>query len=312
MDTKAIALQRTGKLGTYPSTRGQEAVFVGIGNAMAKKDIFVPYYRDMGTLIQRGVRLSQILLYWGGDERGNCFTPDSEDFPFSVPVGSQPLHAAGAAYAVKFHKEKRAVLTVCGDGATSQGDFYEAMNVAGIWKLPVVFVICNNQWAISVSRGAQTAAHTLAQKAIAAGIPGEQIDGNDIIAVQHRTMEALKQAREHGESRLLEMVCYRQHDHTTADDASRYEMKNIREEEWKREPVIRLRQYLEKKGIWSEQKEEALQTECAADVDEAVKEYLAVAPQPLESMFDYLYAELPQIYVEQRDMLKDVEKVVHG
>jgi pyruvate dehydrogenase E1 component alpha subunit len=125
-------------------------------------------------------------------------------------------------------------------------------------------------------------------------------------------MEALKQAREHGESRLLEMVCYRQHDHTTADDASRYEMKNIREEEWKREPVIRLRQYLEKKGIWSEQKEEALQTECAADVDEAVKEYLAVAPQPLESMFDYLYAELPQIYVEQRDMLKDVEKVVHG
>ena len=151
MDTKAIALQRTGKLGTYPSTRGQEAVFVGVGNALEKKDIFVPYYRDMGTLIQRGVKLSQILLYWGGDERGNCFS-DSEDFPFSVPVGSQPLHAAGAAFAVKYHKEKRAVLSMCGDGATSQGDFYEAMNVAGVWKLPVVFVVCNNQWAISVPR----------------------------------------------------------------------------------------------------------------------------------------------------------------
>ena len=312
MDTKAIALQRTGKLGTYPSTRGQEAVFVGIGHAMAKNDIFVPYYRDMGTLIQRGVRLSQILLYWGGDERGNSFNPESEDFPFSVPVGSQPLHAAGIAYALKYRKENRAVLTVCGDGATSQGDFYEAMNVSGIWKLPVVFVICNNQWAISVPRDAQTAAHTLAQKAIAAGIPGEQVDGNDVIAVQHRTVEALKLARENGEARLLEMVCYRQHDHTTADDASRYEMKTARELNWKHEPVARLRAYLEKQGMWSEKQEETLQAECAAEVDEAVKEYLAVTAQPLESMFDYLYAKLPKIYAEQRDMLKDVERVVHG
>lgn len=312
MDTKAIALQRTGKLGTYPSTRGQEAVFVGLGNAMAKDDIFVPYYRDMGTLIQRGVKLSQILLYWGGDERGNVFTPDSKDFPFSVPVGSQPLHAAGAAYALKYRKEKRAVLSVCGDGATSQGDFYEALNVAGAWKLPVVFAVCNNQWAISVPRAVQTAAQTLAQKAIAAGIPGEQIDGNDVIAVQHRTAEALKNAREHGQSCLLEMVCYRQHDHTTADDASRYEPKNLRETEWKKEPVLRLRRYLEKLGAWSEPQEEVLQTECAAEVDVAVKEYLSAGTQPLESMFDYLYAQLPPIYTEQRDMLKDVERVVHG
>lgn len=312
MDTKAIALQRTGKLGTYPSTRGQEAVFVGIGNALLKNDIFVPYYRDMGTLIQRNVKLSQILLYWGGDERGNVFTPDSQDFPFSVPVGSQPLHAAGAAYAAKYHKQKRAVLTVCGDGATSQGDFYEALNVSGIWKLPVVYVVCNNQWAISVARDVQTAAHTIAQKAIAAGIPGEQIDGNDIIAVQHRTAEALKNARENNQSCLLEMVCYRQHDHTTADDASRYEPKNLREQEWKKEPVIRLRHYLEKLGIWTEQQEQALLVQCAAEVDDAVKEYLSVSPQPLESMFDYLYAKLPEAYADQRDSLKDVEIKVHG
>jgi len=311
MDAKAIALQRTGKLGTYPSTRGQEAVFVGIGHAMAKSDIFVPYYRDMGTLIQRGVKLSQVLQYWGGDERGNIFA-DSEDFPFSVPVGSQPLHAVGAAYAVKYRKENRAVLTACGDGATSQGDFYEALNVAGVWKLPVVFVVCNNQWAISVSRDVQTAAHTLAQKAIAAGIPGEQIDGNDIIAVQYRTALALKNARERGEACLLEMVCYRQHDHTTADDASRYEPKHLRGQEWAKEPVIRLRRYLEQKGAWSEKQEEELQAECGVEVDKAVKEYLAVEPQPLESMFDYLYATLPKAYKEQRDMLKDVEKVTHG
>lgn len=310
MDTKAIALQRTGKLGTYPSTRGQEAVFVGVGNALAKRDIFVPYYRDMGTLIQRGVRLSQILQYWGGDERGNCY--DSEDFPYSVPIGSQTLHAAGAAYAVKFKKEDKAVLSLFGDGATSQGDFYEALNVAGVWKLPIVFVVCNNQWAISVPRQVQTASHTIAQKAIAAGFSGEQIDGNDIIAVQHRTVEALKAAREKGEPRLLEMVCYRQHDHTTADDASRYEPKSLREQEWKKEPVMRLRRYLEKLGAWSEQQEEALQSDCAAEVDKAVNEYLSVKPQPLESMFDYLYARLPDAYVPQREMLKDLENVVHG
>ncbi len=310
MDTKAIALQRTGKLGTYPSTRGQEAVFVGVGNAMEKSDIFVPYYRDMGTLIQRGVKLSQILQYWGGDERGNCY--DSDDFPYSVPIGSQTLHAAGAAYAVKFRKEKRAVLSLFGEGATSQGDFYEAMNVAGVWKLPVVFVVCNNQWAISVPRQAQTASHTIAQKAIAAGFTGEQIDGNDIIAVQHRTTEALKIARENNQPHLIEMICYRQHDHTTADDASRYEPKNMREQEWKKEPISRLRRYLEKLGAWTDKQEEELQAESSAAVDEAVKEYLTVEPQPLESMFDYLYAQLPDAYASQRESLKNVEKVVHG
>lgn len=311
MDTKAIALQRTGKLGTYPSTRGQEAVFVGVGHAMQKDDIFVPYYRDIGTLIQRGVRMSQILLYWGGDERGNVYK-DSTDFPYSVPVGSQPLHAAGAAYALKYRNQKQAVLSICGEGATSQGDFYEAMNVAGVWKLPVVFVICNNQWAISVSREAQTAAHTIAQKAIAAGFEGEQVDGNDIIAVQHRTAEALKLARETGTPRLLEMVCYRQSDHTTADDASRYEPKNIREQEWPKEPIQRLQKYLQNLKVLDEKIEADIQAESVKEVDLAVKEYLETEPQPLESMFDYLYETLPKAYAEQRESLKNVEAIVHG
>lgn len=306
IDTKAIALQRTGKLGTYPSTRGQEAVFIGVGNAMAKKDIYVPYYRDIGVLIQRGVKLSQILQYWSGDERGNVFPSESNDFPYNVPIASQTLHAAGAAYASKFHQDGSVVVSMCGDGATSQGDFYEAMNVAGVWKLPIVFVVCNNQWAISVPRAAQSAAHTIAQKAIAAGFSGEQIDGNDIIAVQYRTAEALKHAREHNEPRLLEMICYRQCDHTTADDASRYEPKGCRDAEWKKEPITRLRLYLEKLKVWSTQQEEALQAECATEVDQIVKEYLAIPAQPLESMFDYLYAKLPEAYVEQREMLKQL------
>ena len=303
MDAKAIALQRTGKLGTYPSTRGQEAVFVGIGYAMDREDILVPYYRDMATLIQRGVPLSQILLYWGGDERGNVFEKNQDDFPFSVPVGSQPLHAAGAAFAVKYHQELRGVLTICGDGATSQGDFYEAMNVAGAWKLPLVFVICNNQWAISVPRSAQTAANTLAQKAIAAGFNGEQIDGNDIVAVVARTKEALHKARSTGQPHLLEMICYRHHDHTTADDASRYEPQNQRQREWEKEPVARLRRFLESLNAWNEEKETALRDYCTAQVDEAVQAYLDTPQQPPESMFDYLYAELPRAYADQRAIL---------
>ena len=310
-DTKAIALQRTGKLGTYPSTKGQEAVFVGIGAALDKNDVFVPYYRDSGTLMQRGVPLSQILLYWGGDERGNCFL-DSRDFPFSVPVGSQPLHAVGVAYALKYKKENAAVLTTCGDGATSEGDFYEAMNVAGAWKLPVVFVVCNNQLAISVPRKAQSAAHTLAQKAIAAGFSGEQIDGNDIIAVVERTKTALKNARENHEPRLLEMICYRQGDHTTADDASRYEPKELREIEWKKEPNIRLKKYLEELKVWTVEHENALQKACNADVEKEVEDYLKTKPQKLESMFDYLYENLPKAYQNQRDLVKEMEYTEHA
>jgi 2-oxoisovalerate dehydrogenase E1 component alpha subunit len=302
-DTKAIALQRTGKMGTYPSTRGQEAVFVGIGDAVPKDDIFVPYYRDIATLTQRGVNPVDILMYWGGDERGNSFADPANNFPYSVPISTQILHAVGAATALKIRKQKRAVLTVCGDGGTSEGDFYEAMNVAGVWKLPVVFVVSNNQWAISVPRSEQTAAKTIAQKAIAAGFPGEQVDGNDVIAVCGRVAEAMKKAREQNEPTLIEMVCYRQSDHTTADDASRYEPAHSREEEWKKEPIIRLRNYLESIGAWSKEKEETLLAECSAEVEKIVQEYLSVLPQASVSMFDHLYETLPEAYAEQRDWL---------
>jgi len=302
-DAKAIALQRTGKLGTYPSTLGQEAAFVGMGDALSKNDVIVPYYRDVGILIQRGVKLSEILLYWGGDERGNAFA-NKENFPYSVPVGSQPLHAAGVATAFKIRKEKRAVLTVCGDGGTSEGDFYEAMNVAGVWKLPVVFAVCNNQWAISVPRSEQTAAQTLAQKAIAAGFSGEQVDGNDVIAVRDRVTLALEKAREKSEPTLIEIICYRQNDHTTADDAKRYEKAKVREQEWEKEPIARLRRYLESIKAWSEKEEKELQVTSEAEIEKSVAEYLATPLAPLENMFDYLYATLPESLEEQRELLK--------
>jgi 2-oxoisovalerate dehydrogenase E1 component alpha subunit len=300
-DNKAIALQRTGKLGTYPSTRGQEAVFVGIGAAMAPNDVLVPYYRDVGALIQRSAKLSDILLFWGGDERGNCYSGKGMDLPYSVPVGGQPLHAAGIATAIQIKQQKRAVLTVCGDGATSQGDFYEALNLAGCWKLPLVFVINNNQWAISVPRQAQSGAKTLAQKAIAAGIRGEQVDGNDVIAVQARVQTALENARENQQPTLIEAISYRHSDHTTADDATRYEAKEQREQAWTKEPINRLRLYLENIGIWSANDEFVLQTETAAEVDKEVETYLNAAAQPAQTIFDYLYQQLPEIYLEQRE-----------
>ncbi len=302
-DQKAIALQRTGNLGTYPSTRGQEAVFVGMGHALTANDIFVPYYRDVGTLIQHGATLTDILLFWGGDERGNAFAANSQSFPYSVPVGSQLLYAAGAAAALKYQGKKQAVLCSCGDGATSQGDFYEAVNVAGIWRLPLVIVICNNGWAISVPRDRQTAAQSLAQKAIAGGIAAEQVDGNDVIAVRERVAVALQKAREQQEACVLELSCYRQSDHTTADDASRYEAKDKRAQEWQKEPLARLRTYLEKSGSWSSQEEEKLLTLCTSDIEKAVEAYTQTSPPAAVSMFDYLYKNLPQAYHDQRELL---------
>ncbi|MBI3773575.1 MAG: pyruvate dehydrogenase (acetyl-transferring) E1 component subunit alpha [Gammaproteobacteria bacterium] len=300
-DAKAIALQRTGKMGTYASSLGQEAVTVGIGRAMRKEDVLVPAYREYGAQFQRGVEMSDILLYWGGDERSMKFNVPSEDFPISVPIASHIPHAAGIAYAMKLRKQPRVAVAVLGDGATSKGDFYEAMNLAGAWQLPMIIVVTNNQWAISVPRKAQTNAETLAQKAIAAGIPGEQVDGNDIIAVRHRMTVALDKARQGGGATLIEAITYRMSDHTTADDASRYRSKEEVDQHRQYDPIERLRKYITQYFDWNEQQESALLAECTEKVEVAVKKYLDTPPMPPESMFDHLYATLPRAYQSQRD-----------
>jgi 2-oxoisovalerate dehydrogenase E1 component alpha subunit len=194
-DLKAVSLQRTGRLGTYAVSLGQEAVSVGVASAMRAEDVLLPSYRDNGTLLWRGTKMEEILLFWGGDERGNLSSGPPHDFPYCIPVGSQAPQAAGVAYAFKLRKEPRVAVCLFGDGATSKGDVYEAMNFAGVHKLPVVFVANNNQWAISVPVKLQTASETLAQKAIAAGFTGEQVDGNDVIAMRAAAEEAIAQAR---------------------------------------------------------------------------------------------------------------------
>jgi len=303
-DAKAVALQRTGKMGTYASSLGQEAVAVGIGAAMRPEDILVPTYRECGAQLQRGVTMTEILLYWGGDERGMQFARQAHDFPVCIPIASHVPHAVGVAYALKLRHEARVAVCVLGDGATSKGDFYEALNLAGVWQLPVVFLVSNNQWAISVPRRIQTHAQTLAQKAVAAGIPGEQVDGNDVIAVRHRMSGALEQARQGGGPALIEAVTYRMGDHTTADDAGRYRPAGELAEQERYDPIERLRKYLTQCGAWTSQQEEALQASCSAAVEAAVAAYLDTPPAAPESMFDYLYEKLPGAYEAQRESLR--------
>src|SRR6266849_1818104 len=257
-DLKAVALQRTGRLGTYAASLGQEAVSVGTASAMRNEDVLLPSYRDNAALIWRGVKLEEIWLFWGGDDRG----------------------------------------------ATSKGDAYEAMNFAGVHQLPVVFVAINNQWAISVPLRLQTASETLAQKAIAAGFIGEQVDGNDIVAMHAAAEEAIEAARNGRGPRFIEAVTYRLGDHTTADDAARYRPTEEVQARWKEEPIARLRSFLAGQNAWSKTDEEQLSAECQQHIDAAVERYLAVKPRAPETMFDHLYAELPRAYAAQRRELK--------
>ena len=312
-DTKAVALQRTGQLGTYASCLGHEALHVGIGSALRPEDAFFPTYREYGTQLWRGVKMSEILLFWGGDERGSAFAEQPHDFPWAVPIGTQMLHASGAALAFRLRHEARVALAIVGDGGTSQGDFYEALNAAGVWSLPAVFVVANNRWAISVPLAKQTAAQTLAQKAIAAGLPGVQVDGNDLLAVRSVLDDAIERARRGHGATLVEALTYRLSDHTTADDARRYRSKEEVDRAWAEEPLVRLRRFLAERGLWTEAEEKRWTERCQEEIEEAVRAYLATGKPSPADMFDYTFATLPAGLAAQRaEALAAVEASPHG
>jgi pyruvate dehydrogenase E1 component alpha subunit len=304
LDAEAIALQRTGRLGTYASSLGQEAVAVGLAAAMRADDVLVPSFREHGAQLWRGVTMTEFLLFWGGDERGSAFAGPRGDFPVCIPVGDQFAHATGAALAFAARGEDRVAVVAGGDGATSKGEFYEAMNLAGVWRLPVVFVIVNNQWAISVRRSAQTAAATLAQKALAAGLTGEQVDGSDVVAVRAGVGEAVERARAGGGAGVVECLTYRLADHTTADDASRYRDDAEVTAAWAREPLRRLRAHLAAVHGWTRDEEEALRAAVRAEVEAAVAAYLATPPQSATAVVDHLFAALPADLVAARGRLE--------
>lgn len=301
-DKKAIALQRTGKMGTYAPVHGQEAIAAAIGHCMRATDILIPYYRDYAAQFQRGVSPSDILAYWGGDERGNAYPkqPQSKDLPICVPIASQCLHAAGVAFSIQYRKETHVAVVSIGDGGTSEGDFYEALNVAGAWRLPLVFVINNNQWAISVPLRQQTGAQTLAQKAISAGFQGVVVDGNDILALHQEIGAAIEKARRQEGPTLIEARSYRLSDHTTADDATRYQPPTEVEINRLKEPLTRFKRFLEQHHHWTAEQEDALQAECNQIIQAEVDNYIQSPGQPVTAMFDYHFASLPDYLIEQR------------
>jgi 2-oxoisovalerate dehydrogenase E1 component alpha subunit len=303
-DAKAINLQRTGKLGTYAPCTGHEATHVGVGAAMRPEDVLCPVYREYGTQLWRGVTLTEILTYWAGDERGTDFAGPRQDFPWCVPIGSQCPHAAGVAMAFRIRGEPRVAVAYIGDGGTSQGAFHESVNLAGARRLPVVFVVVNNGWAISVPTSLQTAAQTFAQKGLGNGVPGVQVDGNDVIAVRKVMEEALAKARRGEGPMVVEAVTYRLSDHTTADDASRYRPAEELEAAWKVEPLVRTRRYLTERGWWDEAREEELRAECTRQIEAAVHGYQNRPPVTTDHMFEHLFASPPAGLAAQREMAR--------
>jgi len=300
-DNKSIKLQRTGKLGTYAASLGHEATHVGIGASMKPEDVFAPSYREYGAQFMRGVKPREVLLYWGGDERGNDFEGPRNDYPWCVPISTQCLMAAGAALSFKLRKQDRIAVACCGDGGSSKTDFYAALNSAGAFKSPLVLCVINNGWAISVPRHAQTGAETLAQKGIAGGLHCLQVDGNDLVAVLEAMRRATERARNGEGGSVIEFMTYRLHDHTTADDATRYRDDAEVKAGWEREPMTRLRTYLTDAGLWSEDEEKAWIVECGKRVDVEINAYLETPVQPVEAMFDHLYADMPADLLEQRE-----------
>ncbi len=304
-DTKALKLQRQGRMGTWPPIKGQEAVQAGVAMAMGEDDWLIPAFREHGIMVLRGVPLHLVFAYWAGDERGSSYPAGVRCFPVAVPVGSQWQHGTGVGLSLKLRGEPAVAVTFGGDGSTSEGDFHEAVNCAGVYGANTLFVIQNNQWAISVPLHRQTAAESLAQKAHAYGIPGIQVDGNDVFAVYAAATEAIERIRRGDGPTLIEAVTYRLGDHTTADDASRYRADEELEKWEGRDPILRLRRYLVSRDLWDDDQEAVLQEEAVSWVDGQVKELEAMEPQAPEDIFTSMYDALPPHVVEQMQSLTD-------
>jgi len=303
-DQRALSLQRQGRFGTYAPIWGQEACQVGSTYPLQKGDWVFPAFREIGAALMMGISLKNFYLYWMGNEIGSRSPEGINVMPVSVPVGSQTLHAVGAAWAAKIKGDKIVTIAYFGDGATSKGDFHEAMNFAGVFKTPTIFFCQNNQFAISVPRSLQTASKTIAQKAIAYGFDGIQVDGNDLFAVIMATKEAVEKARSGAGPTLIEGVTYRFGPHTTADDPTKYR-KEEEIEPWKPlDPLVRLRLYLKGRGLWNEEVETRITEEAQKEIDQTVKEAEAVPTPEVEEIFKYVFAEMTPPLKEQLEYLK--------
>ncbi|MEZ4385994.1 MAG: pyruvate dehydrogenase (acetyl-transferring) E1 component subunit alpha [Candidatus Krumholzibacteriia bacterium] len=311
LDQRMLKLQRQGRIGTFGPCTGQEAPSTAAALAMGDDDWFVGAFRELGGRLMRGEPLTGTLYFHNGWEEGNRLAPEVSRrmLPFTIIVASQCLHAAGLGFAAKRRGQGEAVVCFMGDGATSEGDFHEGLNFAGVWKAPVVFVSQNNQWAISVPREKQTSSRTIAQKGIAYDMPCLQVDGNDALACYVAVKEALDRARRGEGPSFIEAVTYRLLMHTTADDPRKYRTEAQEQIWWQKEPLIRFQAYLTGKGLWDEAKEEALRAELRAEVDAAVQEFEAQAPWPADLPFDHVFAEKhPSIERQHQEFLASLKE----
>lgn len=318
-DERMLSLQRQGRIGTFAPVKGQEASQLGAVAALQPADWMVPCFREMVAQLWRGAPMENFLLYYAGYDEGVDIAPDQNDLPVAIPVASQLLHAVGLAWGMKYRKQPQVAMTFFGDGATSEGDFHEALNFAAVFQVPVVFVCQNNQWAISVPRDKQTRSKTLAQKALAYDMPGVQVDGNDILAVYSVAREAVERARSGGGPTLIECVTYRMSVHTTADDPTRYRTGEEVKLWQQRDPIERFTRYLLAKGLLDDAKiaeiEAAVKEEIQAAVDRAATK-MQEDPDLLD-IFEHMFQEMPPALVEQReafirDLAAEREEAQHG
>jgi pyruvate dehydrogenase E1 component alpha subunit len=304
-DERMLSLQRQGRLGTFPPIKGQEATQLGTAAVLRPSDWMAISFRETAAELWRGRTMESVILWNAGYNEGGQIEADRNDLPISIPVASQLIHAVGLGWAMKYRGKDDVALAYFGDGASSQGDFHEALNMAGVFRTPVIFVCQNNHWAISYPRAKQTRSETIAQKAIAYGIPGIQVDGNDILAVYAAAEEAVERARAGEGPTLIECVTYRMTVHTTADDPKKYRTEEEVELWNKRDPLVRFQKYLTGKKLLSGKKSEELETGIANEIQSAIdgaEEKMKSLGDPLQ-MFEHLYAELPPHIAEQREQL---------
>ncbi|HUC38872.1 MAG TPA: pyruvate dehydrogenase (acetyl-transferring) E1 component subunit alpha [Candidatus Acidoferrum sp.] len=298
LDAKALSLQRQGRAVTYAPLIGEEATQIGSALAMGPKDFFVPNFRQHGVFLVRGLPLDAFFIYWKGYEEGSTIGKDVNAVPYIVPVATQLPHATGIAFAQKYRNTGGTVVTYVGDGGTSEGNFYEAINFAGVMKVPLVVIIENNGWAISEPRSKQSIAQTLAQKAIAAGIPSMQVDGNDVVAVYKATRDAIANSK--AGPTVIECLTYRMSMHTTADDPGKYR-SDADVEAWKaKDPILRVRAYLNRKKLWDDAKEAAMAAEQLKQIDAAVEKAESFNADP-KSMFQNVYSFIPDTLKDEMD-----------
>lgn len=304
-DERMLILQRQGRIGTFAPIKGQEAQ-VGAAALLEPEDWLVPSFREMPVEVWRGKKLENVLLLYGGYNEGGR-TPDNiNNLPVSIPVGTQTLHAVGLAYAIKYRKKGNVVMSFFGDGATSEGDFHEALNFASVFQVPAIFICQNNHWAISLPRSRQSHSKTLAQKALAYDMPGLQVDGNDVLAVYAAAKEAVDRARSGGGPSFIENVTYRLSMHTTADDPKKYRREEEVEQWLKRDPITRFEKYLAGRGLLSEESIAGIAGDVQAEIKEAEERWTRITEKPADpmEMFDHSYAQLPPYLLEQKEQLR--------